>query len=467
MTSWEWMLVGGLAMATVLAIWRWLDLRIRLHHSEGQRAAIVGEEHRMFDFLHHLGASIAEERSLTHLYRTIVEGIEEVVAADGVALYLFQGDQLVPAHLSRRCPPLIRVPDVVREEGTEAIAKWLRLGKVSRQGEFLNETAAREGGGRWNRSGEHVLPENVSDLMAVPLSHAGKTYAILAATRCEKGEYSAHDWDVFRSAGEQSAYGLGNALLHREVQEKRQLDQELRLAGEVQKVLLPSGNPDWAGYRVRGVNLAARIISGDYFDFVPMGEDRHGVMIADVSGKGVGAGLMMASCRSALRARSGREEGPAATLSALNRQIFEDMRQDMFVSAALVNLENDSGRFTLARAGHDPPLLFRKRSGVVERLKPGGLALGIDRGPVFERVLKEKEFTMETGDILLLYTDGVNEAVNGKEQEFGRERLMANFAELAGEGADRVVEGLPEQVAAFIGETPQSDDITLVVIEKM
>jgi sigma-B regulation protein RsbU (phosphoserine phosphatase) len=394
-----------------------------------------------------------------------VEGIEEVVAADGVALYLLHDGQLMPAHLSSRCPALITVPAEVREEGNEVVAKWLRLGKVPEEGEFLSETAARDGGGRWSRN-VHPLPEHVSDLMAVPLAHAGKTYAILAATRCAD-EFSSHDWDVFRSAGEQSAYGLGNALLHREVQEKRQLDQELRLAGEVQKVLLPGGNPDWPGYRVRGVNLAARIISGDYFDFVSMGEDRHGVIIADVSGKGVSAGLVMASCRSALRACSGRDEGPAATLATLNRQIFEDMRQDMFVSAALVSLENDSGQFTLARAGHDPPLLFRKRSGVVERLKPGGLALGIDRGPVFERVLKEKEFAMETGDVLLLYTDGVNEAVNGKEHEFGRERLMASFAELAGEGADKVVEGLPEQVASFIGETPQSDDITLVVIEKV
>lgn len=465
MTSGELFLVFSLLALVVVLIWRWQVAHWKFRSSEGQRAAIEGEEHRMFDFLHHLGASIAEERSLAHLYRTIVEGIEEVVTADGVALYLLLEDKLVPGHLSAKCPPLIKVPDEIRSEGGDAIRKWLRLGAVLDEDEFLTNAADQEGGGRW-RASDRDLPEGVIDLMAVPLAHAGKTYAILAATRCEK-EFSANDWDVFRSAGEQSAYGLGNALLHREVQEKRQLDQELRTAQEVQRVLLPNQNPDWPGYRVRGVNLAARLISGDYFDFVEFGHNRHGVVIADVSGKGVGAGLVMATCRSALRARAGKEEGPAAALGALNAQIFEDMRQDMFVSAALVSLENETGHFTLARAGHDPPLLFRRKSGEVERLKPGGLALGIDKGPVFERVLKEESYQMELGDLLLLYTDGVNEAENSKGREFGRNRLIASFAALAVQGSDAVVEGLAQELADFAGKRPQSDDITLVAIERI
>lgn len=465
MTGEVWILVTSLLLLILVLVWRWQVASWKFRNSEGQRVAIEGEEHRMFDFLHHLGASIAEERSLAHLYRTIVDGVEEVVTADGVALYLLQEENLVPGHLSARCPALITVPEEVQKEGSEAVAKWLRLGIVPKEDEFLTKVAAREGGGRWSVE-DDVLPEGVFDLLAVPLAHAGKTFAILAATRCEK-KFSENDWDVFRSAGEQSAYGLGNALLHREVQEKRKLDQELHTAREVQKVLLPNENPDWPGYRVRGVNLAARLISGDYFDFVEFGHDRHGVVIADVSGKGVGAGLVMATCRSALRARAGKDEGPAAALAALNAQIFEDMRQDMFVSAALVSLENETGSFTIARAGHDAPLLFRRKSGEVERLKPGGLALGIDKGPVFERVLQEQNCTMELGDILLLYTDGVNEAENPKGREFGRKRLVASFAAFAVEGADAVVEGLAKEVADFAGSRPQIDDITLVAIERV
>ena len=122
---------------------------------------------------------------------------------------------------------------------------------------------------------------------------------------------------------------------------------------------------------------------------------------------------------------------------------------------------------TLARAGHDAPLLFRKSTGQVERLKPGGLALGIDKGTVFRRVLKEMEIQLESGDVLLFYTDGVNEAENAKGEEFGKERLQERFAALAEDGAEGIVEHLPQEVKAFANGHPQNDDITLVAIERI
>ncbi|MBK1833011.1 PP2C family protein-serine/threonine phosphatase [Roseibacillus ishigakijimensis] len=461
MTSLEWGLLVGLAVLLIPI----LVLRHRLRAREEELEAFGAEENRMFDFLHHLGESIAQERSLAHLYRTIVNGIEEVVAADGAVLYLVHEEQFAPGHLTDSCPPLITVPAKVRAEGEEAVTKWLRLGRVDRKGEFLDQVVAHEAGIRWG-AGEAALPAGVSDFFGVPLAHAGKVFAILVAVRATE-KFSNNDWDVFRSAAEQSAFGLGNALLHKEVQEKRRLDDELRTAQEVQKVLLPDGNPDWPGYRVRGVNFAARLISGDYFDFVDLPGNRHGVVIADVSGKGVAAGLVMASCRSALRAHAVVSDGPAAALSALNRQIFSDVREDMFVSSAYAVLENGSGKVTLARAGHDAPLLYRKSTGEVERLKPGGLALGIDRGAVFERVLKEMEIELASGDVLLFYTDGVNEAENAKGQEFGKDRLIKRFAALASEGAEGVVEQLPEELRKFAGSRDQFDDITLVAIERV
>ena len=465
MTETEWWIIAGLlVVATVLGI-RFLRIRKQLRIRESEFAALDAEEHRMFDFLHHLGESIAQERSLAHLYKTIVDGIEEVVAADGAALYLLEEDELSPGHLSKACPALITLPEELRSAGPVAIQKWLRLGRVKSDGEFLESVSKEASGVRWSER-EREMPAGVSDFFGVPLSHAGKIFGVLAAVRKE-GKFSSNDWDVFRSAAEQSAFGLGNALLHKEVQEKRRMDDELRTAREVQKILLPSKNPDWPGYRVRGTNSAARLISGDYFDFVNLPEERHGVVIADVSGKGVAAGLVMASCRSALRAHAVVSEGPSETLRALNQQVFVDMREDMFVSAAYAVLENGTGKVTLARAGHDAPLLFRKSTGKVELLKPGGLALGIDKGPVFERVLKEMEIQLESGDVILFYTDGVNEAENCKGQEFGKERLLELFAELALEGAEGVVTGFPRELSVFAEGCSQLDDITLVAIERI
>ena len=465
MTEREWWLCGGLLVGWGLFAWRYFLIRRCLSEREGELRELDEEEHRMFDFLHHLGESIAEERSLMHLYRTIVEGIEEVVTADGVALYLQQENQWVPGHLSGKCPALITLPPELRGENEEEIRKWLRLGKVPCEGEFLSDVAQLSTGRHWGMGGSG-LPAGASDLLGVPLSHAGKIFAVLVAVK-KTGAFTSNDWDVFRSAAEQSAFGLGNALLHREVQEKRRIDNELRTAQEVQRVLLPSHDPDWPGYRVRGVNFAARLISGDYFDFVDLAAGRHGVVIADVSGKGVGAGLVMASCRSALRAHSQNITEPAETLHALNRQVFADVREDMFVSAAYAILENESGRIKLSRAGHDAPLLFRKATGEVEVIKPGGLALGIDKGPVFERVLKQVDIEMTSGDVLLFYTDGVNEAQNEKGEEYGKEHLLERFAALAPLGAEGILESLPKELAAFAEGYHQTDDITLVAIEKV
>ena len=254
-------------------------------------------------------------------------------------------------------------------------------------------------------------------------------------------------------------------MVHREASEKRRMVRELRVARHVQNVLLPEEDPKVSGYRVYGTNVPARIISGDYYDYIPLEDGRLGVAIADVSGKGVSAGLMMATCRSALRAAVGGES-PAEALATVNRQLFPDMREDMFISMAYMILENGSGRMTLARAGHDAPLMFRKATGEIEVLKPGGLALGVDEGPVFERVTQDFAAEFAPGDCLLLYTDGVNEAQNGDDEEFGKERMLEVFRKAAPLGGEEVLVALQREVDEFVGDNPQMDDITLIAIEK-
>ena len=179
--------------------------------------------------------------------------------------------------------------------------------------------------------------------------------------------------------------------------------------------------------------------------------------------------LVAASCRSALRAHAYASEGARRNTHGCQQQVFADVREDMFVSAAYAVLENGSGKFTLARAGHDAPLLFRKSTGRKSKSSSrGGLALGIDKGPVFERVLKEMEIQMESGDVLLFYTDGINEAENPSR---GRVRKGAAYwldsQPWPSEGAEGVVENLPKEVKEFAGLHPQNDDITLVAVEKI
>lgn len=438
-----------------------------------------GEEQRMFSFLHELGLAIENEPSPTLLSRIIVDGIEKVVNARGGAIYfLGAGNEfLLPSYISEDCPPLIGIPVEVRRKAARdprALESHVRLSRVAVDEGILGHCLA---------AGEpiHVLDvknhpafrdaftryvDDVSALLA-PLRHAGKDLGVLVVARKRQdGDFSGNDFSVFRSVAEQSSFAIGNARIHREAHEKRAMDGELRNAREVQRILLPQEDPVVAGFRISGTNVPARIISGDYYDYLDLGDSKFGIAIADVSGKGVPAGLLMAMCRSALRSVAPGYSSPSEVLAAVNRQLFPDIREDMFISMAYGILDEATGKLTLARAGHDPALLFRRESGKVELLRSPGLALGVDEGSVFERVTKDQEVDLLPGDCVLFYTDGVREAVDGEDEEFGMERMSESFRMAAPLGSEVVLTRMQEELRHFTGEGPQMDDITLVAIEK-
>lgn len=437
------------------------------------------EEQRMFSFLHDLGLAIENEPSPSVLSRIIVDGIDKVVNARGGAVYFLGSGNgfLLPSYVSEDCPPLIGIPVEVRkkaERDPRALESHIRLARVAVDEGILGYCLA---------VGEPIHVEDVKnhpsfrdaftrytddvDALLSPLRHAGKDLGVLVvARRHEDGGFTANDFAVFRSAAEQSSFAIGNARIHREAHEKRAMENELQNAREVQSILLPQHDPVVAGFRISGTNLPARIISGDYYDYLDLGDRKFGIAIADVSGKGVPAGLLMAMCRSALRSVAPGKTSPSEVLAAVNRQLFPDIREDMFISMAYGILDESNGRLTLARAGHDPALLYRRATGKVELLRPPGLALGVDGGTVFERVTRDQDVDLLAGDCVLLYTDGVREAVDSMEEEFGMERMSETFRMAAPLGAEAVLIRIQEDLRQFTGEGPQMDDITLVAIEK-
>jgi len=303
---------------------------------------LEGEELRMFTFLHDLGHAIENEPSPTLLSRLIVDGIDRVVTARGGAIYFVSDDgaYLNPAYVSEDCPPLIGIPVEIRkkaERDPRALESHVRLSRVPLDegilghcltvGDALHVPDVK--GHPSFRDAFTRYDGNVAALLA-PLRHAGKDLGMLAvARRHEDGAFSENDFAVFRAVAEQSAFAIGNARIHREAHEKRAMESELRTAREVQRILLPQEDPVIPGFRISGTNLPARIISGDYYDYLDLGDGRFGIVIADVSGKGVPAGLLMAMCRSALRSVAPGETSPSKVLAAVNRQLFPDIREDM------------------------------------------------------------------------------------------------------------------------------------------
>ncbi|MBK1792569.1 PP2C family protein-serine/threonine phosphatase [Persicirhabdus sediminis] len=453
--------------------------RRNLQRTRSERDKIEGEEKRMLNFLHHLGVAIEEIETTGQLYRKIVDGVAEVLEADGGAMYLLDIDRdvLVPKYISKDCPPLVGLPvEVLKraEKNDRVIASHVRLAKQSSSGGVLGACLAAD---------ECILVEdiknhpsfrdafvkyegNVSALLA-PLKHSGRDLGVLAVAKPHsKGAFTYNDRMVFSFVTEQSSFAMGNAMMHAEASQKRKIEAELRTAQEVQRVLLPQSQPQVPGYRISGINLPAQLISGDYFDFFPVAPGYHGVVIADVTGKGVPAGLLMAMCRSVLRSKAGGRYSPTEVLSAANRLLFPDIREDMFISLAYLVLEFNSGRVSLSRAGHDAPLHYKALTEEVVEVKPPGLALGIDEGDVFDRVTSDLEIQLESADCLLLYTDGVCEAEDENGEQFGEERMKQAFMRAAPLGAEEVVSTIRREVESFAGDKPQLDDITLVAIEK-
>src|SRR5207249_5876282 len=177
---------------------------------------------------------------------------------------------------------------------------------------------------------------------------------------------SKRDWssDVCSSdlsIAEQSAFALYNAIIYSMANEKKRLDHDLEIARDIQRILLPAEAPAINGFQISGINVPARQVSGDYFDYIRVDEGRLGVAIADVSGKGVPASLIMAICRSVLRAEAAGNPSPADVLRKVNRQLYPDIKEDMFISMAYLILDHERDGVTLARGGHDAPLLYKRQ----------------------------------------------------------------------------------------------------------
>jgi sigma-B regulation protein RsbU (phosphoserine phosphatase) len=444
-----------------------------------EEKAILEEERRMFGFLHELGEAISREDSHAAMYRLIVEGAQRVMESTGGALYLVDptGKSLVPRHHSDKCVPLVQLPERIAAMGKSnppSLLSFLRLHSVSKGEGLIGDVFA-------NQKVE-IIPELRKDsrlggvvshfqhqttAMLGPLSFGPQQLGVLAVTASrEKRTYNANDYEVFKSLVEQCAFALANALAHRAAAEKKQIEAELRSASEIQRILLPERDIASDGFIVAGKNIPAKVLSGDYYDYIPLADGGVGVVIADVSGKGTAAAIITAMCRSVLRSNAQSSDSPAAVLAMVNRQLFPDIREDMFISMIYLIMKPNGTQMMLSRAGHTLPLIWRKKTGKVETLHSGGLAVGIDKGEVFERVTKDLSFEMEAGDCLLLYTDGVNEALDVKGLEYGEERIHATLAVLAPQGPKAVVDGLIGDVEKFLGGKRSHDDITLIALQK-
>lgn len=250
----------------------------------------------------------------------------------------------------------------------------------------------------------------------------------------------------------------------RRISERERMAKELEIARTVQVSLLPKSHPVIAGFDIAGICIPAKEVGGDYYDFVTLPEGRLGIALGDVSGKGVPAAIYMTLTKGILQSHAEEGVSPRSVLSKVNTLMYRTIERNSFVSMFYAILDAPSRKIRIARAGQCPVILTQQAGEKGAFVTPRGMALGLERGTVFDAVLEEQELSLAGGQVLVFYTDGFTEAMDMKGDEFGEERLLASIERHRALPASRLIDAITADVNAFAGDAPQHDDMTMIVV---
>ena len=313
-------------------------------------------------------------------------------------------------------------------------------------------------------SAELLQTFDIRSLLMAPLVTRGEIVGLLIVDQGARAtRFTQHEIDVVMAIANQAAIAIESAQLTRAAEEKKRLDYELQLARQIQKNFLPDACPVLPGYEICSHWQTAREVSGDFYDFVQLNGGRLGITIADVSDKGMAAAMFMALSRTILRTMTIGKPSPRDAIERANDVIIADARSDMFVTVFHAELDPHTHKFTYVNAGHNPPFLYRAAKKELTTLKGHWIALGV----MPNITLPEHENHLAPGDVLLLYTDGVTDAINADEEEFGADRLADLVAANAHLNVESLVDEINRAVTEFAGEGVHFDDLTMVAVKRV
>lgn len=268
--------------------------------------------------------------------------------------------------------------------------------------------------------------------------------------------------NILTGVAHQAATALESATLQASAAERDRLEQELHVARQIQASLIPESPPQLEGWQIAAAWRAARQVSGDFYDFIPLPNGLWGLVIADVADKGIPAALFMAMCRTLLRAAAISRLSPAETLMRVNRLLLNDSRSDLFVTVFYAVWVPVTGELVYASAGHNPAILVRKGGCEVKELRTKGIALGV----LPDIQIEQRRVTLMPGDVLVAYTDGVTEAMQLDYTEWGLERFVETLKRVGDRPAQVVMDEVLAAIDEFVGDAPQSDDLTIWLLQR-
>jgi sigma-B regulation protein RsbU (phosphoserine phosphatase) len=283
---------------------------------------------------------------------------------------------------------------------------------------------------------------------------------IFLADKITGQPFSKSDFEFLHTLGNIAIISLENARLFQETLEKQKMEEELNMARNIQQRLLPKSLPKFKNIEVDGINVPSKQVGGDYFDVIEIKKDLLGITIADVSGKGMPASLLMSNLQAALHALIRENFSPEILVGRINTIIHNNTDLDKFITFFYGQLDLNTMVLEYVNAGHNPPFLLRK-SNKVELLSEGGIILGMMPDVVYG----SDKVTLKRGDLLHCYTDGVTEAINADEEQYEEHRLLDLLQKLPENHLpNQINQEIIDDVNRFAGNTPQSDDLTILTI---
>jgi sigma-B regulation protein RsbU (phosphoserine phosphatase) len=401
--------------------------------------------------LNDLGRAISASLDSQEIMQTIIRrSLRAVNAEQGVITLV---DEQASQPMKTLVRTMVSSSDHEQFQVSQALLGWMHLNKKPL---LLNEpkTDDRFRGVKWDQS--------VESLLCVPLIVKSELKGALTVfNKRGKEKFTEEDQRLLAIIAVQSGQVIETARLYEEEKAFAKMQEEVRLASKIQSELLPKSTPRIDGYEVAGRSIPAQVVGGDYFDFIPVEDNRLAICLGDVSGKGLPASLLMANLQATLRGQSFLTTSPKDCLIRSNKLLYHSTSSEKFATLFYAYLDTKNHTLSYSNAGHDFPFLYSE-SDTPKRLKSGGIMLGAFEDFAFE----EDTVPLNSGDVLIISSDGISEAMNANHEQFGEQRLQAIVTNNRSASPNEIIDKVISAVRVHAGSYPQSDDMTLIVLKR-
>lgn len=427
----------------------------------------------VFDFIKNINEALSEHSAVQKVLDFVIASVMENTHADGgvILLYSEEDQKLRVRSISGYYPPPFRVPSIVTQK-IGKIDAYFKSKALSLDGTYIGR-AAREQSPLYIPHAEkspeirELIKDDInycSSLILIPLAVSGRLYGVLSiVSRDPEHRFSEQDFERTQVFADYTSLTMDALYNYVELVEKREIEREVEIAGGIQRNLFPRELPSDSHVKISAQTIAARGVSGDYYDIIKLPWDnRLGILVCDVAGKGIPASLVMVMIRTILHLIAGEKNSASQFVSLINRGVAGNVGIERFATLSFLILDPYSGSAEYCNAAHHPLLLYKPSDKSFRQIDSEGVPVGIDSSWDYPQT----SFQVEKEDILIFYTDGITEAMNLQDQQFGFERLKKAVVQNADLEPDGLKQGIFDAIEEFVGEASQHDDETLIIVKK-